>query len=66
MISRADYNGAIEKAQTLVDQVKETQAEILKKGKGVSCRIENTWYSRPYWKGTQEEFEAHIRKKYYE
>ena len=66
MISRLELRGAVVEAQKLVEEAQNNYAEILKKGKGVSCKIENTLYSRPYWEGTQEEFEEHIRKKYYE
>lgn len=66
MISRLELMGAVVEAQKLADEAKERHNELLKEGKGVSCRIENTWYSRPYWEGTQEEFERHIREKYYE
>lgn len=66
MISRLEIRGAVLEAQKLADEAKERHEELLKKGKGVSCRIGNTWYSRPYWEGTKEEFEKHILEKYYE
>ena len=66
MISRLELRGAVVEAQKLAEEAKERHNELLKEGKGVSYIIENTWYSRPYWEGTQEEFERHIREKYYE
>jgi len=66
MISRLELRGAVVEAQKLVEEAQSNYEELLKKGKGVSCKIGNTSYSRPYWEGTQEEFEKHIRNKYYE
>jgi hypothetical protein len=66
MISRKDRLESIEKAKVVAKNATRRYNKILAQGKGVSCKIKGTLYSRPYWEGTEEEFKQHILKKYYD
>lgn len=66
MISRLERLESIEKTKKLAEQAKKKHDEILAQGKGVSCKIKGTLYSRPYWEGTKEEFRQYILEKYYD
>lgn len=66
MISRVERLETIEKTKKLAKKATKKHNEILAQGKGVSCKIKGTLYSRPYWEGTKEEFEQYILKKYYD
>jgi hypothetical protein len=65
MISRLERLETIEKTKKLAAEANAKYEEILAQGKGVSCKIKGTLYSRPYWEGSEEEFKKYILKKYY-